>query len=61
MNRRHLAIKLGSLFRTAGVVSMALGVFSASQVWAQSYPQKPIRFIVPLAAGSAVDLSLIHI
>ena len=55
MNRRHLAIKLGSLFRTAGVVSMALGVFSASQVWAQSYPQKPIRLIVPLAAGSAVD------
>ena len=55
MNRRHLAIKLGSLFRTAGVVSMALGVFSASQVWAQSYPQKPIRMIVPLAAGSAVD------
>jgi tripartite-type tricarboxylate transporter receptor subunit TctC len=24
-------------------------------VWAQSYPQKPIRLIVPLAAGSAVD------
>ena len=55
MNRRHLAIKLGSLIRTAGVLSMALGLLSASQVWAQSYPQKPIRLIVPLAAGSAVD------
>jgi len=55
MNRRHLAIKLGSFIRTAGVVSMALGLFSATQVWAQSYPQKPIRLIVPLAAGSAVD------
>ena len=55
MNRRHLAIKLGSLIRATGVVSMALGLFSATQVWAQSYPQKPIRLIVPLAAGSAVD------
>jgi tripartite-type tricarboxylate transporter receptor subunit TctC len=55
MNRRHLTIKLVSFIRTAGVVSMALGVFSATQVWAQSYPQKPIRLIVPLAAGSAVD------
>ena len=55
MNRRHLAIKLGSLIRTAGVLSMALGLLSATQVWAQSYPQKPIRLIVPLAAGSAVD------
>ena len=55
MNRRHIAIKLGSLIRATGVVSMALGLFSATQVWAQSYPQKPIRLIVPLAAGSAVD------
>ena len=55
MNRRHLTIKLGSLIRATGVVSMALGLFSATQVWAQSYPQKPIRLIVPLAAGSAVD------
>jgi tripartite-type tricarboxylate transporter receptor subunit TctC len=55
MNRRHLAIKLGRLMRTAGVLSMAVGLFSSTQVWAQSYPQKPIRLIVPLAAGSAVD------
>ena len=55
MNRRYLAIKLGRLMRTAGVLSMAVGLFSSTQVWAQSYPQKPIRLIVPLAAGSAVD------
>jgi tripartite-type tricarboxylate transporter receptor subunit TctC len=55
MNRRHLAIKLGRLVRTAGVLGMAVGLFSATQVCAQSYPQKPIRLIVPLAAGSAVD------
>jgi len=55
MNRRHLAIKLGRLVPTAGVLGMAVGLFSATQVCAQSYPQKPIRLIVPLAAGSAVD------
>ena len=55
MSRRHLAIKLGSLIRTACGLSMVLGLFSATQVWAQSYPQKPIKLIVPLAAGSAVD------
>jgi tripartite-type tricarboxylate transporter receptor subunit TctC len=55
MNKPHLAIKLIRLVQTAGVLSMALGLFSATQVWAQSYPQKPIRLIVPLAAGSAVD------
>ena len=55
MNKRHLAIKLGRLMRAAGVLSLTIGLFSSTQVWAQSYPQKPIRLIVPLAAGSAVD------
>ena len=43
MNKPHLAIKLIRLVQTAGVLSMALGLFSATQVWAQSYQQKPIR------------------
>ena len=55
MNKCHLAIKLGRLMRTVGVLSLAIGLFNSTQVWAQSYPQKPIRLIVPLAAGSAVD------
>jgi len=55
MNKRHLAIKLGRLMRAAGVLSLSIGLFSSTQVWAQSYPQKPIKLIVPLAAGSAVD------
>ena len=55
--RRHLA-------QLAGVLAFALGcVGSASTSWAQApaaapgpaYPSKPIRIIVPLAAGSAVD------
>jgi len=58
MNRRHLAMKLGSLIRNASVLStlsMALVLFGSTQVLAQTYPQKPIKLIVPLAAGSAVD------
>ena len=55
MNKRHLAIQFGRLMRTVGVLSLAVGLFNSTQVWAQSYPQKPIRLIVPLAAGSAVD------
>ena len=55
MNKRHLAIQFGRLMRTVGVLSLALGLFNSTQVWAQSYLQKPIRLIVPLAAGSAVD------
>ena len=55
MNKRHLAIQFGRLMRTVGVLSLAIGLFNSTQVWAQSYPQKPIRLIVPLAAGSAVD------
>ena len=55
MNRHHLTTKLDCFVRMVGVMSMAFGLFSSTQVWAQSYPQKPIRLIVPLAAGSAVD------
>ena len=36
MNKRHLAIKLGRLMRAAGFLSLAFGLFSATQVWAQS-------------------------
>jgi tripartite-type tricarboxylate transporter receptor subunit TctC len=44
--RRHLAILLGAVF----ACSLALG-----QSGPGGYPNKPIRLIVPLAAGSAVD------
>jgi tripartite-type tricarboxylate transporter receptor subunit TctC len=41
--------------RLAFVVGVALGVVSAA-VSAQPYPAKPIRLIVPLAAGSTADI-----
>jgi tripartite-type tricarboxylate transporter receptor subunit TctC len=45
MQRRHLIQCL----------TLGLAATFNSAVWAQSYPSKPIKLIVPLAAGSAVD------
>ncbi len=51
MNRRHW------LWMTAGqsLAALAAGVGSATAAAQAGYPNKPIKLIVPLAAGSAVD------
>ena len=47
---------LGAILGTIPVLTMALGAAFSPVALAQSaYPNKPIRMIVPLAAGSAVD------
>jgi tripartite-type tricarboxylate transporter receptor subunit TctC len=46
IRRRHLATLLGALLA---------GGLAVSQPLPSGYPNKPIRLIVPLAAGSAVD------
>ena len=51
MNRREW-LKMAA---TQSLVGGGLGI-GAGQVWSQAgYPSKPIKLIVPLAAGSAVD------
>jgi tripartite-type tricarboxylate transporter receptor subunit TctC len=41
-------------FLHLGAGAAALPVVSRT-VWAQAYPSRPVRFVVPLAAGGGVD------
>ena len=39
------------------VIAAALTLaFATPQAWAQSYPSKPVKVIVPIAAGSGIDI-----
>ena len=51
MKARHVSAFLA---RTLGILAV---VFFASAVHAQSWPQRTVRFIVPLGPGSATDIS----
>src|ERR1041385_5410182 len=46
-----------SFIKSTAATSLALGggLLAAPAVWAQSYPNKPIKFIVPLAPGGGID------
>src|SRR5215475_72657 len=42
-------------FMGAGLVALALGV--ERRVWADSYPDRPIRWIIPFSAGGNYDVT----
>ena len=43
--------------RRMGLALAAIGcMFVQGQAWAQAYPTKPIKFVVPFSAGSATDI-----
>ena len=41
--------------RLSIVLALVLASFSAGNAWGQAYPNRPIRVLVPFAAGGAVD------
>ena len=44
-----------ALLRSALLLTVAMLAHTSTSAWAQSWPAKPIRLIVPFPAGGAVD------
>jgi hypothetical protein len=42
--------------RRAAVLALAIVALLPAAAWAQSFPTKPIRLLLPFAAGGAADL-----
>ncbi len=49
------SIPLRRLARLVPLATMAVVLGFATQAWAQNYPNRPLKFVVPFSAGSATD------
>src|SRR5258708_16101518 len=38
-------------------LAVAIACLASSSAWSQPYPAKPVKFVVPFAAGSATDIA----
>src|SRR5436190_13865201 len=52
--RRHLQLVRRQFVRLAGAAAIAPAL--ARVGWTQTYPARPVRVIVPYAAGSSIDI-----
>ena len=50
---RHALLILG----ICAAAALAVGSFAEAQMSGQSWPQRPVRFIIPLGPGSGVDIT----
>jgi hypothetical protein len=57
MTRRHFLHQAGALLAAPAALGSAVLGLSAGPAQAQAFPAKPVRVIVPFAAGNTLDTS----